>query len=71
MLKMPAINKKKGNKQLSDSFIQEHGLGYYNYPTQAEYEAICQKNKIISNKKYNEMCERREQAFFRVVESLL
>ncbi len=65
------INKKKGNKQLSDSFIQEHGLGYYNYPSQAEYEAICQKNKIVSNKKYNEMCERREQAFFKVVESLL
>ncbi len=71
MLIDSAINKKKGNKQLSDSFIKEHGLGYYNYPCEREYGVICQKNKIVSYEKYNEMCERREQAFFKVVESLL
>jgi hypothetical protein len=71
MLIDAAINKKKGNRQLSDAFIQDNGLGYYNYPTESEYASICHKNKIVNYTKYNEMCERREQSFFKVVESLL
>lgn len=67
MLINDIVNKKKGNKSISDEFIRENNLYYYNYPTNSEFNTICFNNKIINNNLYNIMCNNREKIFFDIL----
>lgn len=61
-------NKEKGNRAITDEFIQQY-LPYYKYPSEAEYNLICEETKkkrgvrvvIRDSDAYNAMCERREK----------
>ncbi len=70
-----AANKARSNKPITDEFVRTH-LKYYNYPSEAEYNRICEEKKegrkraqvwIKDAAAFNAMCERRESEFIRVV----
>jgi hypothetical protein len=55
-------NKKKSDKNITEKFINEHKLYYYNYPSDKQYNEIC-KNKNINANKYNNECDKRENKY--------
>ena len=65
-----SINKTRGTKPIYDEWIVENDLSYQKYPTQAEYEKICDSKRLISSSKYNEMCEKREELYIKQLRRL-
>jgi hypothetical protein len=63
------VNKKKGNKHITDDFIMDNHLQYMNYPTNQEVISILShdRKEIIDTYKYNIMCERRERQYFKII----
>jgi hypothetical protein len=63
-------NKKRGNKQLTSSFIESNKLYYYNFPTENEYMqlAITHDNILKNSAAYLKMCMEREQKY---IESII
>lgn len=58
------VNSKRGNQRITDEFIQKHKLCNLAYPTEREYNTICNDlGDIRSLDNYNEMCGRRERVF--------
>lgn len=72
-------NKEKGNRSITDDFIQQY-LRYYEYPSEAEYNTICNETKkkrggvnveIRNPDAFNAMCERREAYYVQTVLTIL
>ncbi len=64
------VNIRKGCRNLTDAFIKENKLTYYNYPTEAEYAKIV-VNGVVQQEEYNAFCQKREDAFIDYVVSIL
>lgn len=62
MLINSRVNLKKGCGALTDAFIAENKLAYFNYPTENEYSKIV-VDGIVQHREYNTFCEKREQAY--------
>lgn len=65
MLINSRINLKKSNHPVTDAFIAEHKLMYFNYPVQDIYAAILSPThpRLLRHDLYNAWCERRELAY--------
>ncbi len=67
-------NRERGNRSITDEFVEKH-LKFYNYPSEAEYKAICEERKVKRTnivtirdvEGYNTMCERREAVLIQIV----
>lgn len=64
-----AVNKKKGNKHITDDFITNNHLQYMNFPANAEVSSILGSDmvSILDTYKYNCMCEKRETQYFHTI----
>jgi hypothetical protein len=55
------VNRK--DDDITDKYINEHKLQYFNYPNPNEYHRVI-KNKFINSNEYNNICEKRENEYF-------
>lgn len=63
-------NGKRLNKQITDAFIRDNNLHYYNYPTEEQYKSIVSAPpdvRLLSKDNYNRMCIEREDKFFATI----
>ena len=56
------VNIRKGCRALTNEFMIENKLVYYNYPSEDEYTRIV-VDGIVQQKEFNEFCEKREKAY--------
>lgn len=72
------INKERGNKPITDVWVEQKGLKYQEYPKQSEYETICVQVPAVGKGKragceirdidaFNQMCERREELYMKCI----
>jgi hypothetical protein len=72
MLIDKTTNGKRLNKEITDAFIKEHNLYYYNYPSEDQYKSIVDTDvKLLSKDNYNRMCIEREDKFFATIQENL
>ena len=64
------INMKRGKKAITDKWIQENGLKYMEYPTEALYKQAI-TGDTVNNSAYNTMCEAREKIYIDAIMKLL
>lgn len=61
-------NKLRSNKALTDRFIKEHKLYYYNYPCEMDYMSMKIENKKLGEvSAYTKICQEREQKYINCV----
>ena len=65
------VNCKKSNKPITDAFLIENKMHYYNFPSEAEYTAIVSHGNIINHEAYDTFCRKREQAYIDIVLEIL
>jgi hypothetical protein len=58
------INRTKRDNMLTDEYIRENKLDYYNYPSEECQVKILKDKAIINNEEYENMCKIRETRFF-------
>jgi hypothetical protein len=56
------VNKSRGNKPITDAWIQKNGLMYQHYPTEEEYAKVY-NGKVIDVDQFNAMCSKRESCY--------
>jgi hypothetical protein len=54
------VNLRRGDKPITDKWVEENGLRYQHYPSGAEYATIVIDKVLVSADAFNAMCQRRE-----------
>lgn len=62
------LNSLRRNMPITDSWVKKHDLIFERYPTQEEYNTICQDDQLVDADSYHAMCSRRESLY---IEKLL
>jgi hypothetical protein len=65
------VNRIRQNKPITDRWVQDNELMYQCYPSGHEYETICKEGILEDAELFNEMCERREELYFKQIARLL